>query len=432
MHRLLATIFLGLPAYACSCNNSLTPCSDMSGATVAFLARVIVDTGDGWGTRPARVAIEEPLLNVPGGLKEIEIDSGAGTSCNFSFKKDLEYVVFASKVDGPGFRLRVGGCSNTFALAGNEYILDALRNQARAGTSRLIGVVRLRNGRDAQDGLLDGAKVTARSDTSTYETTTNAAGVYELLGLVPGTYHLDVAKPGFAPYPEDGDRSSSPATVLIADRACTLQLLSMSARGRILGTVTDQAGRPLSAINVQAFEVDIHGEPDNRPIRTALTDQTGKYAIEPLPAGDFLIGVNAEPRVDREANVPTTRPTIVHLSRGAQATNINLTLPPKRVATTLEVEVRGPGGTPYAGAAVSLENLAGVQRFAFDDHTSADGAMKLPVYLGESYIVRAIAFGPPAHDAKEQYDYLEGTGRVDVGHQTPRIVVMMSPRYSRH
>src|SRR4051812_4947785 len=119
MHRLLFALLLTVPLFACSCWNTATPCSEIGGSKVVFLGRVLVDSGEGLGTGPARVIIEEPFSNVPKGLHEVEVNTSAGTSCYYRLKAGDRYVVFASKGDGAKASLLVTGCSNTFPVQGN-------------------------------------------------------------------------------------------------------------------------------------------------------------------------------------------------------------------------------------------------------------------------------------------------------------------------
>ncbi len=146
MRLLLLASLITAPLFACGCINMASPCSNMSGDTVVFLGRVLVDSGEGVGTGPARVLVEEALFNVPPDLRGVEISTSAGTSCYYRLKAGERYVIYARKQDGPQDRLFVSGCSNTFPLQGKEHILDALRNKSRGGPSRMVGTVRRSSG----------------------------------------------------------------------------------------------------------------------------------------------------------------------------------------------------------------------------------------------------------------------------------------------
>ena len=74
-----------------------------------FVARVLVDSGEGWGTGPAKVVIEEALQNVPPGQREVEIETAAYTSCYYRLKAGERYVIITQ-----GSKYLVAGCSNSF------------------------------------------------------------------------------------------------------------------------------------------------------------------------------------------------------------------------------------------------------------------------------------------------------------------------------
>ncbi len=81
MRQLLIAMFVVGPVWACSCLNTGSPCTALGGSAVIFVADVLVDSGEGWGAGPAKVAIVEALQNVPEGLKEATIETMAGSSC---------------------------------------------------------------------------------------------------------------------------------------------------------------------------------------------------------------------------------------------------------------------------------------------------------------------------------------------------------------
>jgi len=429
----------------------------MTGSTVVFLGRVLVDSGEGWGTGPARVLIEESLLNVPKDLREVEIDTSAGTSCYYRLKAGERYVVFAARRDGLPVRLRIGGCSNTFPLQGHEHILDALRSKAQGGPSRLVGAVLRSSGAYTHEDGVPGALVVAISPTARYQVLADASGGYEIRDIAPGRYEIEVSKSGFVPDAEynsrwsgrfelnkatntwEPDKSEPAGSVLVGERSCQVWDLGMWPRGRISGTVRSNTGSPLGGVTVQAFALDRRGEQESRPLRTGTTDGAGKYLIEPLPGGEYVVGVNAERYRDMEPYPPTVfagdsrRSTTTHISvtDGQETADIGLTLPAKRTATTLRVTVLAPGGAPYAGAVVSLENLVGVQRWCSKDGTSLEGAAEVPVYVGEQYVVKAWASSSVGGGSGREYFYLGGSSRVDVAAEHPVAVVVLAPRRLR-
>ncbi len=450
-----ALFLVAAPLGACFCISTGDPCSAMAGNTVVFLGSVLVDSGDKWGSRPARVRVEEPLFNVPEGMAEVEIDTSAGTSCYYRLRAGEIYVIFAGYRGRARRRLVMTACSDTFLLAGNEHILEALRNQSQGGRSRLVGTVRRSSGEYSMEGRVAGALVTARSATAQYQGISNAFGGYEIRGIAPDRYEIEVSKPGFVPNAEynrrwsgrlvvneatdriEPDETEPAGSVLITERSCVVWDLSMWPHGRISGVITNAEGKPLAGVTVQAFAFDAKGEREPSPLRTARTDSEGRYTIEPLPGGDYVVGVNAEKYSDDDPYPPTvftrekgsSAAVRVPVSDGLEAKGIDLVLPARRIATVLCVEIIGPKGAPYKGALVSLENLAGVQRWYSVKRKSDDlGKLEVPAYIGEQYIVKASDFSFVPRREEPKYDYLGGSARVDVTGEHPSVLIVLAPR----
>lgn len=414
--------------------NTATACDALGGSAVVFVGRVLSDSGERYGNRSARVLIEEPLLNINGDSHEVDIDNSFGTSCYYPLETGERYIIFASRSEPKRASLKIEACSNSLPLKGNEHVLDALRIKAEGGPPSLLG--RVRHSRDEFDkeGSIPGVTVIARSATAQYEAVTNASGAYQIRGIAPGRYQLEVSKAGFVPNQEHNHRSSGHFVVnkathqLEADRAsgvsvgpnsCTLWDLSMWPDGRISGTVTNNSAEPLSNVSVQAFAFDKLGERRSSPVKTGTTDAQGHYVIGPLPGGPYVVGVNADSYRDVEPYPPTVYSSgaKISLDEGALVTNIDLVVPPKRSPTTLHLQVRGPDGNPVKGASISLTNLAGIQRWSSREETSDDGNMDIPVYLNERYTVSAYS---------SKSELFKGQAGVDVTTENPSAIVVLA------
>ncbi len=151
-------LFAAAQSWACSCFSTTTPCSQVGGSTVIFVARVITDSGEGFGTGPAHVAIEEGLQNVPSGLREADINTAAGTSCYFRLKVGERYVIITK---GPSYS--VAACSSSFQIRGKEHILQALRDQINGGSPVLLGTVLKSTGAYSHGGGIEGVSVAAEA-----------------------------------------------------------------------------------------------------------------------------------------------------------------------------------------------------------------------------------------------------------------------------
>ena len=166
MRFLISALLTTLPVFGCSCLNTASPCTAMGEGTVVFVARVVVDSGDGWGKGPARVVVEEPIWNVSKDLREAEINTAAGTSCYYHLEAGERYVIIAPKPQSRDGLIAIGSCSNTFRLRGNEHILEALRTQAKGGPPLLVGTVRRSTGAYSQSAA-DAGQLLAPSGLTT-------------------------------------------------------------------------------------------------------------------------------------------------------------------------------------------------------------------------------------------------------------------------
>jgi hypothetical protein len=429
--RLVVPLLLSAASMlACGCLGGSNPCRAIGGKSVIFVARVLRDSGEGWGTGPARVAIEEALQNVPAGQLEAEIDTAVGTSAYFRLKAGGRYVIITN---GPKYS--VDSCSSSFELTNNEHILEAMRSQLMGGSLRIVGKVLKTTEKYRQAGTVAGALVVAESAGGRFEALSDGLGRYVITGMPPGIYELKVSRDGYLPDREfnrrfDGTLRINPVTkqseqekyagtVAVANRVCAVWDLALWPAGVIKGTVRDRQGKPLSGVTVQAFGMDQYQQREASPLRTTVTTADGTYTLTPLPRGTFVVGVNAESFHDRNAFSPTlySNGGRVELAEVGSAEGIDLVLPPPRTPATLLVKVLSPEGTPYPGAQVRLDNLRGIQRFVSTTPTDTTGEISVPVYLGETYTARASSHRGDAH--------FMGTATVEITGETQSVTIVL-------
>lgn len=333
---LLAILFAPI-LWPCSCIGVTNLCGAPGGSWAVFVARVLRDSGEGWGKGPARAVIEEVLQNVPSGSREVEIDTQAGTSCYFRLKAGERYVI-VSHVRSD--RYSVGHCSQSFQVRGNEHILDAMRSVWRGGPTVLVGRVSKSTSKYRSDGGIPGVTVVAEKDGTRHETVTDDSGHYMIRELEAGRYAMSVRKPGYIPDDDFNrrwsgrmvldpvtrviapDRQEPRGSVTLAERACWNWDLSMWLGGSIRGTVRSETdGAPLAGLEVQAFPFDPErGVRESSPSRSARTAGDGTYLLESLPPGKYVVaGPAAFHRGDER--LPVT------LTEGGSLIDVDITMP---------------------------------------------------------------------------------------------------------
>lgn len=412
-------------ALCCTCFNSGTACSSLASTPMVFVARVLEDSGEGWGKGPARVAIIENLHGLEEDQKELLVEVAAGTSCYHRLERDETYVIYAGPIPGRRDRVRLEICSFSFRVADNQALLEALRAAQRGSPPRLIGklTVRMAEYSNWQSGA--GGLVIAASAAHRLKTISDQDGYFVFPNAPAGQYRISLDSNAYVI--DDSMRDSNGPTVVGAG-GCAMASVYAWPNGRIEGRVSGRSG-PLGGIEVQAFLRSERGGYDSQPIRTATSDADGKYTIRPLPPGDYYVGVNGEKYRDRGARPPRffrnagTRNAAerIRLEMGASVSGIDLELPDPRVPARLRIEIVREDGSPGAGASASLDDAEGVQRGLIRDPKGGGGIIEAPVWLGETYRVRASLFGTNA-------DFVGESGLLKIEAPVQSVRVVLLPR----
>jgi hypothetical protein len=335
------------------------------------------------------MVIEEVFHGLPVGLPEVEVETWAGTSCYMRLQKDEEYVIYGTRDKNHPDVVRRDACSFSFAVAGNETLLNALRQMETGGDSTLVGkVYKKKDMYGVGEPVGAGIRVAAEREGERHETTTTAGGEFEFPGIAPGQWRLRVDSPGLVNLPQDQWPLDLPT---VPTGGCEVRSLMVAANGRITGTVRDAAGKLIGGVPVQAFTIDSKGEIESQPYLEATTDQDGRYTISPLPAQNYVIAVNGEEYTDRLAYPPDFYPNTdrrdeaarITVGEAEQINDIDLIVAPPRPGTMLIIEAVFEDGTPVEGGYAKALNSDGIGR-AFTQNES-DNIFKIPLWVGESY-----------------------------------------------
>lgn len=174
-----------------------------------------------------------------------------------------------------------------------------------------------------------------------------ADGPTTVEGIPSGEHYLYVLAPGY----REGTRT------IEVGRAPLDVELSLTRGAVARGTVLDAlSGEPIAGATVRQNEVN-----------AVETDTAGRFALHGLAGGRTLMGamrVSAPGYLDASPAVP--------FPRGAMEVEMAIHLQPVSTLRVVEGVVRGPGGSPVAGALLALE-LSGVQPYTVQTQSGIDG-----------------------------------------------------------
>ncbi len=252
--------------------------------------------------------------------------------------------------------------------------------------------------RDQYGNPVAGASVYGGTSTGT----TAADGAYTITAPA-GEHYISARK--------DGYQNSEHPLVLLPPDAHGVDLVLQIENRALQGRVTDEAGRPLAGVGVEAVNAICDGVgggvgravPGENFVRTA-TD--GTYRIS-LPSGSYFV------RVQHPGYLAALR--LVALPEdSAEAVQADVTL--ELLPYVISGQVRDGAGRPAQGAAVQVAACGG----AFQTATDATGTYTLPVSAG-TYRVEAwvLAWPKPVHSGVRQVSAPPSAVNVDILVESP-------------
>ncbi|MEO8700318.1 MAG: carboxypeptidase regulatory-like domain-containing protein [Kofleriaceae bacterium] len=218
-------------------------------------------------------------------------------------------------------------------------------------------------------------------------------GTYELTGLKPGSYKIDV----------NSDRGAGPkdgVTVEVAAGAAVVKDLVLDEAGTIKGTVVDPEGKPVPGLDVFASSAGQYGGDSHK------SDEAGNFTLFPIRPGDYRV-VATRGWLDRLRKPGTTDDAKQGEKvsvRGGQTATVRLVVESQSGA--ISGTVVDAAGKPVTDAYVSAareSDAAGAQkssvqstRWNWDERpvlTGTDGAFTVGKLAPGTYTVRAYRKG---------------------------------------
>lgn len=177
-----------------------------------------------------------------------------------------------------------------------------LENVSKArGKTRLSGIlsqsVRVAvEDEEAKNNLLSGSKVTVRGNGKNIELKTDKDGFYEIYDLPPGKYKITPEK--IYGYKALWGTTEDSVDIEIKDKSHTEQSFEFSIDNRIRGRFFDAGGKPLKDVCLRLLPA--RGNPPQGFYEADCTDENGRFEIDEIPAGIYVIVVNDDNEISAD------------------------------------------------------------------------------------------------------------------------------------
>lgn len=247
---------------------------------------------------------------------------------------------------------------------------------------------------------LAGRKVRIIGEKKTYEAVTNQDGVYEIYGLPPGQYTVkpevqkgwEIASAwggGGSGNSEEGERFQ---VTLKSGRHAYFDFF-FKVDNRIRGRVLDTSGRPMKSVCVDLLptqdKVSEHFE------RTDCTNEDGRFEIDEIPFGSYLIVVNKDARISSDEPFQRfyypdvyerEKAMVITIIEGDDLEAIDIHIPEMKEVVTVEGVFLSSDGKPVTQAGIYFKAENTDELVEGDDFTRTDenGKFSLRVLKGLS------------------------------------------------
>lgn len=395
MRKLLLLVLLHLalfnqypPASACSCVRPAPPCKafrvasavfvgSVTGASVVSVEQEVVAIGKGrekitYQEKVFRFSLEHVYKGVEGLETQVQTGPALGGDCGYPFENGERYLVYADRDSKTGM-LHTSICSRTAAVSMASDDLDFLRGLPESALkSRISGTVSRYTNENDKAGfrtiqLLSSVRVIVSGQGKRYEAVTNNDGVYQLVGLPPGSYKVEADLPGNLSHPT--------RSVNLAQGDCAQADILTESSGGISGRIVDNEGNPVVGIRLDLIPVDVI-DLINASRRVMLshsesTDKEGRYKFENIPPGKYYFGFDLVYETRTDYPYPRTyfpgasdraQATVLNLGDGERLTGVDLSLLPRIPIRTIRGVLLWPDGRPVSRAQILLKDAADIEK----------------------------------------------------------------------
>jgi hypothetical protein len=421
-HLALATVLLvsataARPAEACECAAN-PPCAAVWKADAVFVGTVVDRVQEpvggllSWTVYGVSVsqrlngAVSPSFVTlVPGNrpsTEQIEASKSSagvgwtGSTCDYNFELGRQYVIYARKTsDG---RWTTSQCSGTKLVEEAAEDFDYIASiPAAEPTGRVYGriektVVNPANPASPEVVPASNITVALTSASARLTTTTDSEGKLDV-SVLPGDYGIaPIVPPAVRVY-------GAPLRASVPARGCAPVYFSLTANGRIEGRVVRADGTPVSRTSVDVVPADL--PPGERPdgfttSPSGMTDENGRFSVEAILPGRYVVAVNARFGPRLSSPYPTTyfpgvarqNARVVEIGEGERKTGFTIVVTPLSEVTVSGVVVfDGDGPVVEANVTAVLVDHKGM--IMGSGKTDNSGAFELRLLAGFSYLVKA-------------------------------------------
>ena len=361
-------------AEGCSCLGYPSPAGAYAAADAVFVGSVVRAAPD---TREkARYVVQTVVARVDEAFKGAQAGDEVtfrqpSHNCAPKFNAGKRYLFYAS-YDAKTKTWEVHGCGRGSDLEGAADDLLYMRAlPLSAERNRVSGMLQhYEDGPDKGFTLVErlaGAKVRVKGKEKTYEVTTNADGVYELYDLPPGTYSIEPELPfglkvrfpmRFGP----GDWKGGGVTIELSEKTCAGADFVISSDNVIGGRVLGPGGVPLPNVCLDLLSTG-KGDADGGGRIFDCTDAEGRYKLEGVPPGKYVIALNREGKLSGSEPFPAAfypgtfereKAAIITIGRGDSRPDYDVALPSLLPTVTISGMLLYADGRPVAREAVTF------------------------------------------------------------------------------
>jgi len=290
-----------------------------------------------------------------------------------------EDLKFLSGLTGKTCVTRLYGAVGNFEM---DYVRD---------NEGLRSVVRVYNG-------VPEITVTARDNRGQLLTAvTNREGAYEFTGILPDVeYTVRAELPGYFQKTRSSERK-----IQIGACGCRRIYFPAFYDGSISGRITDSDGKPGAKADIAIVRADDKVSRLKTRVSSATADKDGRFILERVPPGNYVLGVNITVAPEKDAPYrPTWYPDaatrqeakIIEVGPGEKLSGYDLVIPRRLAERTIAGTVIWPDGRPSAKAHIYLspsaqpgQGTGGLKSI----YTDNQGHFKITGYEGIAYYVVA-------------------------------------------